>query len=477
VSGVLLLELNELSPELLDRFLALGHLPHFARMRGESQVFVTEAAERPPMLEPWIQWVTLHSGLSQAEHGVLQLDEGARVPAPFVWEVLSRRGLPVWVCGAMNTREDADLRGGLLPDPWTTDTEPRPRELLPFARFVQSRVQEYTNAAAKPDAAETARVGAFLARHGLRARTAAAIARQLAAERVRPGRGAWRRAALLDQILFDVFRHYFARLRPRFATVFANCVAHYQHLYWRDMAPEAFAAKGDDLDGDRSGAILHGFRVLDGIVGDALALAGRDTTVVLTTALSQKPCLKYESVGGMRIYRPRDVPALAAFAGAPAGFRASAVMSNEVVLHYGDARDAERAAEALRALTLDGERAMNAEARDGRLVTHLRIKSDLAADAVVAGPDGRTARLYDLFYKVDAMKSGIHDPRGLLWVRTPRREHAVHSATVPLTAVAPTLLDMFAAPPTHAMRTPALRGFHGIAAGADRQEPTHAGIS
>jgi len=34
----------------MDRFIAEGHLPNFARLRQESQVFVTEAAERAPYL-------------------------------------------------------------------------------------------------------------------------------------------------------------------------------------------------------------------------------------------------------------------------------------------------------------------------------------------------------------------------------------------------------------------------------------------
>ena len=47
-SAVLLLEFNELSPALLDRFIEAGELPNFANLRDESDVYITEAAERPP---------------------------------------------------------------------------------------------------------------------------------------------------------------------------------------------------------------------------------------------------------------------------------------------------------------------------------------------------------------------------------------------------------------------------------------------
>lgn len=442
---VLLLEMNELSPDLLHRFLREGRLPGFARMRRESLVRETAAAERAPLLEPWIQWVTLHTGLSQAEHGVLHLDEGARVPGANVWEEAAREGLPVWVCGAMNARSVPGLKGALLPDPWTTDVAPEPAELQPFARFVQSQVQEYTNERRRPDLRATARFGAFVAGHGLSFATARAIALQLATERLRGGKGAWRRAALLDRILFDVFKHYYRRVRPGFASVFANCVAHYQHLYWRDFDPGAFQAAPRDVDGDRSEAIAYGFETMDGIVSEALDMAGPDTTVVLATALSQSPCVKYEAIGGMRFYRPRDVARLAELAELPLGFRSSAVMSNEVVFHYDDAQAAEGAVAGLTALRVGDERAMNAEATGGRVVTHLRIKTDIPENAVLTTPRGTKARLFDLFYKVDATKSGIHDPRGLLWIRTPRRDHA-ELDVLPLTGVAPILRELLGVP-------------------------------
>ena len=43
--SVILLELNELVPQLLDRFIAEGRLPNFERLRKESLVFTTDAEE------------------------------------------------------------------------------------------------------------------------------------------------------------------------------------------------------------------------------------------------------------------------------------------------------------------------------------------------------------------------------------------------------------------------------------------------
>jgi hypothetical protein len=61
--SVVLLEFNELTPSLMSRFIGSGLLPNFKQFYDESLVFTSVAAEREPNLEPWIQWVTVHTGL------------------------------------------------------------------------------------------------------------------------------------------------------------------------------------------------------------------------------------------------------------------------------------------------------------------------------------------------------------------------------------------------------------------------------
>ena len=79
--NVILLEFNELSPTLMNRFINQGHLPNFKRFSEESAIYLTEAAERAPYLDPWIQWVTVHTGLDFNEHHIERLNEGHTLDA------------------------------------------------------------------------------------------------------------------------------------------------------------------------------------------------------------------------------------------------------------------------------------------------------------------------------------------------------------------------------------------------------------
>jgi hypothetical protein len=59
---------------------------------------------------------------------------------------------------------------------------------------------------------------------------------------------------------------------------------------------------------------------------------------------------------------------------------------------------------------------------------------------------GHTVPFFDVFYRLDLLKSGQHHPDGLLWFHTPSRRHAVHEGRVQLTSVLPTVLARHGAP-------------------------------
>ena len=114
------------------------------------------------------------------------------------------------------------------------------------------------------------------------------MARQLVTERLNRG-VKWRRAALFDQIQYDVFRTYAREHAVRFASFFSNSTAHYQHLYWRNMEPQRFAdPPGASDDPSLRDAIRDGYRSMDRLIGKFVAdFPG--ATLIFATALSQEP--------------------------------------------------------------------------------------------------------------------------------------------------------------------------------------------
>jgi hypothetical protein len=456
VRPVVFLEFNELSPRLMTRFMAEGKLPNFARLHRESEAYVTEAKEEPPALEPWIQWVNVHSGLPYSDHGIFNLDEGHKLRRLNVWDILSGAGYRVLLCGSMNVRYELPFHGVVIPDPWTTAVPPHPASLAPYFRFVQKNVLEYTNDKVPLSAADYASFLSFMLSHGLSAHTVKAILRQLVGER--GGRHRWKRATILDKLQFDLFAHYYRERKPDFSTFFANSTAHFQHLYWRHLEPDGFAAKPSPAEQEEYGAaILFGYQEMDGLVGRFYDLCGDEATLVLCTALSQQPCLAYEESGGKVWYRPRDFDKLLDFAGVPQARRVAPVMAEEFHVYLDTPDDLADTEERLSALRVEGRPAMRLRPHDGGLMAGCGIFDHLPQNAVLERPDtGAKVPFFDLLYRVEGVKSGMHHPDGILWVRRPERRFHESAGKVPLEAIAPTVLSWFGLPAPAYMKAPPL---------------------
>ncbi len=441
----ILMEFNELSPQLTEKFMAAGKLPNFRRMYGESEIATTEADDFEH-LEPWVQWVAVHSGVPYSDHGIEHLDDGHMLGRKNLWDLLSDEGKAVWVCGSMNISYEAPINGWVLPDPWSTNVEPFPRaELEPYSRFVSANVQEHTREKSALSRDEKLDFLRFMARHGLSPATVAAIGRQVGGERFSDTR--WRRAVLLDRLQFDLFRWRFKHAQPDFSTFFLNSTAHYQHLYWRNMEPDHFKVKPEPGEQEvYEHAILYGYQQMDRIVGQLLDLAGDDVTLVLLTALSQQPSLSFEEIGGKKLYRPLDFDRLVEAIGITEPVEVTPLMAEDFHLQF-ESEEAARAGQAkLEAVRVGGKPALGAERTATKIKSGCRIFEQLEATAMLEPDGGSSLPFFDLFYKIDLMKSGEHHPDGMMWIRGPDRRHSVRTEKVPLVSVAPTVLQMYGVP-------------------------------
>jgi hypothetical protein len=450
VSRVIVLELNELCPPLLDRFMAAGDLPSFSRLHQESVVCTTDAQEPQSFLNPWIQWITAHTGVGYEEHGVFKLGEGGQLQQQTVADVVTAHGGDVWLCGPMNVVPRRSMRGWWLPDPWNPQDVPQPVELAPFTEFVRASVQEHTNDSHRLSPRACVRFLRTMARHGLTRSTVRAAIDQLVGERT--GRvERWRRAALLDRFQWDLFADHWREARPLLATYFSNTTAHYQHVYWRHMDPEPFTIKPSPEEQARFGPAVHsGYLEMDRLVGEALDLAGDDTVLVLCTALSQQPYLLKEEEGGNRFHRPHDLGDVLARLGVAGVVQVAPVMAAQFHVYFGNEADAGAAATMLAGATVDGRPAFDVRHVGTDVFTGIAFTDDVEPDAVLRAGD-RSVPFEAHFYRAETAKSGYHHPQGAFWVRIPGRPPTVLEEPVSLRAVAPTMLALLGLPPAPTM--------------------------
>lgn len=438
---VLMLEFNELCPSLLQKWMDAGELPNFKRFFEASQAFTTLADAEAPALEPWIQWYSVHTGLDYSQHGVFHLTDGPLRDFPDIWKLVRDGGGSAMNFSSMNAKGFRAPGSVFVPDPWCTSEVPFPEELGVFVEFVTSRVREYSNKDNNASIKDFLAFSKFMAFHGLRPKTIVDTLSYLMSEVMHRQKNSWKRVAVLDWIYRDVFIHYYKKTHPDFATIFLNSTAHLQHSYWRYMEPEKFAARSSPNDIERFGsAVYFGYKNMDSLLGDLFALEASGTTLVLATALSQQPFLKYEDIGGQRFYRARDIHAfMSRFDIKPRVIQP--VMTHQYQLRFDTNLEQFKAADQLKAINCNDQPMFHVEVKDDcSLYVGCQLRKEVPDDAELSSaPNGQQGRFYEDFYLIDAVKSGRHHPDGALWFKT--GTHKIHPAKVPITDILPTLMD------------------------------------
>ena len=221
---LLFLEFNEINFESVAFYGARGRLPNLQRLIGDNGWHTTTSEQRYEDLEPWIQWVTAHTGLTLEQHGVFRLGDIVQRDIPQIWELLEALGLKVGAISPMNAKHRLRNPAFFVPDPWTPTEITAPEPVKKLYRAIAQAVNDNAQARLTP-----ASLYALLLGIGRYARPAN-YARYFAL-----GAGAlrkpWRKAMFLDLLLADVFIKQVQATQPHFATLFLNAGAHIQHHY------------------------------------------------------------------------------------------------------------------------------------------------------------------------------------------------------------------------------------------------------
>jgi len=151
--------------------------------------------------------------------------------------------------------------------------------------------------------------------------------------------------------------------------------------------------------------------------------------------------------------RPRSFDTLIDFAGVTSRYRVSPVMSEQFRVYCEDESDAADAAKRLLALRVDGRVALNVRQEGESVFVGCDTLWELPDDTMLTVADSdRQGPFFGMFYRITGLKSGMHHPHGMLWIRRPDKRHRIHEDRVPLTVIAPTILEMLGIPPPEFMR-------------------------
>ena len=280
-SKTILLGLNELNFDYIKFYINQGLLPNFKKIFEIQSPIETVSENDYKLLEPWVQWVTIHSGKSYKEHNIFRLGDIVNNPElSQIFEELEARGLLVGAISPFNTDNRLKNPAFFVPDPWTK-TEPSGNWVVKgLYQAVHQSVND--NAKSKLNFKSMISLGLGLLLYVPFLRWSHYLKTILKVKK--PGA----KAIILDSLLADVHLTLWKKYKPDFSHLFLNSGAHIQHHYLFNSKayagniknPEWYCPKDYD-------PLIHILSEYDKQIGKLLNQ--KDVKIIIATGLHQQP--------------------------------------------------------------------------------------------------------------------------------------------------------------------------------------------
>jgi len=278
---LILIELNEINFDYVKEYLKNYNLPNFSKLLA-GNLFETTSEKKYEELEPWVQWVSAHSGKELAEHNVFRLGDVVNSDVDQIFEKVEAKGYKVGCISPMNASNKLQNPSYFIPDPWTLTKSDNSFWSKKLTEVIQQVVND--NAQSKVSIKSLLLLLAGILRFA-RFKNYPSYLKLAFSVLKKP----WSKAMFLDLFLHDVHWTLLKKKKPDFSTLFINAGAHIQHHYLfnakpynnRDKVknPEWYISANDD-------PLLDLLKLYDNIIGEYLS---SDYDVIIATGLTQIP--------------------------------------------------------------------------------------------------------------------------------------------------------------------------------------------
>ncbi len=416
---MIFLEINEFNPELMAKAADTLDAKNLKRLLAlaRSETTTDDKAERFG-LDPWVQWVSIHTGRTSAEHGVGHLGDVPQLEHAQLWETLARKGVRCGVWGAMNAgRGSVREPCFFFPDPWTFSESAYPDELNHLLAFPRYYSKNYGDLDKKKSAQTLLRLVWFC----LNPRIAVQLlplAPTLVSNVLKHGLHEYLLFVLFDLVNAALFSHYYRRTKPDFAILFLNSLAHLQHHKWT-------------VEDGLSAEMTVAFRLFDAALGIIFDVVPFDQPLIVANAFTQFCSYQQNEF----LYRQKNPEKFLQAIGL-SFLKVEQAMTNDGHVFFSSAAEAEKAAGILRAATVNGKPAFHVESggKTPDKVFFQVIVWEPLSGGVVMDINGQQINFFDQFEAI-TRRSGSHLQQGHVFSRgvfVPQKlyNHEIHDCIV-----------------------------------------------
>jgi len=277
----ILLGLNELNFDYIKYYINKGLLPNFKKIFEIQPPIETVSESDYKLLEPWVQWVTVHSGKTYKEHNIFRLgDIVNNRELSQIFEELEAEGLSVGAVSPFNAENRLNNPAFFVPDPWTKTNPSGNWVVKALYQAVHQSVND--NAKSKMNFKSMISLALGLLLYVPASRWFHYLKSVLNLKK--PGA----KALILDSLLADVHLTLWKKNKPDFSNLFLNSGAHIQHHYLFNSEAYNGNIKNPEWYCPRSfDPLINILSEYDNQIGRLLKQKG--VKIIIATGLHQQP--------------------------------------------------------------------------------------------------------------------------------------------------------------------------------------------
>lgn len=401
----ILLGLNELNIEYILFYINKGLLPNFKKLFEFQYPIETISENEYPLLEPWIQWVTIHSGKSFSEHNIFRLGDIVNKPnVSQIFEELEDVGCSVGAVSPFNAENRLISPSYFIPDPWTKTHASGNWLIKALYRAIHQSVND--NAKSKLSIKSIISLIFGIMYYVPFCRWFYYLKKIIRIKK--PGT----KAIVLDALLSDIHFSLWKKFKPNFSNLFLNSGAHIQHHYLFNSK-----AYKDDLKNpqwycpENYDPLIHILTEYDYQIGRILKI--NSVNLIVATGLHQQAHKKLTFY-----WRLNEHAKFMKLIGLVSFIEILPRMSRDFLINFDNESDTILAEQKLNTFysTKDNEKIFNVDNRGTSLFVELVYPNDLNSnDTIYSSSTNQIVEKFKSYVSFVAIKNGEHNGIGYLF--------------------------------------------------------------
>jgi hypothetical protein len=221
---LLLIQLNELNFDLIKNYFRSNNLDNLKKINNN--IIKTYSEAKYNLLEPWIQWYSIYTGLSAKQHKVFRLGdvEKHKINHNQIFEAVEKKGFSVGCVAPMNAKNKLRSPKYFISDPWT-----KTKDVGDFFTKITSRtISEFVNNNSSSIVSIKSYLWLILIFFKfVRIKKYFLFLKYF----LNSINKTWFKSIFLDALIHEIHMNLLHREKADFSTVFFNAGAHIQHHY------------------------------------------------------------------------------------------------------------------------------------------------------------------------------------------------------------------------------------------------------